>query len=346
MLIDINQVKVSERIRKDYGDIEELANDIKENGLINPPVITPEYELIAGERRLRALQFLNYNQIEVRVMTVKDALHQLKLEISENENRKDFSFSEKMQWAEELKKEYEKIARENMSKGGEGLPVSVNLDSNKKIANDLDMGKETYRQAKYISDNASEEVIKQLDDGQLSINKAYVTLKQEKQQLENNNKELKIELEQERSKEPEIIDNTDHSTIDKLKQDLEYQKKQYIVAKEKEELLNEQIKNYEEDSQNYKNLKNQIKSLTEEKDNIGRQIESGLSLSGYIYDVEDFLKTKLSPIQYSRALLEQQNNPIVIKNVIEIIECVEKWCQETRKYLPKNQQNIINVEEY
>ena len=346
MLVDINQVKVSERIRKDYGDIKELANDIKENGLINPPVVTPEYQLIAGERRLRALQFLDYKQIEVRVMTVKDALHQLKLEISENENRKDFSFSEKMQWAEELKKEYEKIAKENMSKGGEGLPVLVNLDSNKQVADDLEIGKETYRQAKYISDNASDDIIKQLDDGQLSINKAYITLKQEKQQLENNNKELKIELEQERSKEPEIIDNTDHSSIDKLKQDLEYQKKQYTLAKEKEELLNEQIKNYEEDSRNYKNLKNQIKSLTEEKDNIGRQIESGLLLSGYIYDIEDFLKTKLSPIQYSRALLEQQNNPTVIKNVVEIIECVEKWCQETRKYLPKNQQNIINVEEY
>ena len=251
-----------------------------------------------------------------------------------------------MQWAEELKKEYEKIAKENMSKGGEGLPVLVNLDSNKQVADDLEIGKETYRQAKYISDNASDDIIKQLDDGQLSINKAYITLKQEKQQLENNNKELKIELEQERSKEPEIIDNTDHSSIDKLKQDLEYQKKQYTLAKEKEELLNEQIKNYEEDSRNYKNLKNQIKSLTEEKDNIGRQIESGLLLSGYIYDIEDFLKTKLSPIQYSRALLEQQNNPTVIKNVVEIIECVEKWCQETRKYLPKNQQNIINVEEY
>jgi ParB family chromosome partitioning protein len=63
--------------------------------------------------RLRSLQYLNYNQIEVRVMTVQDALHQLKLEISENENRKDFSFSEKMKWAEGLKKEYSKIVEQN-----------------------------------------------------------------------------------------------------------------------------------------------------------------------------------------------------------------------------------------
>ena len=37
MLIDINRINVSDRIRKDFGDIEELASDLKENGLINPP---------------------------------------------------------------------------------------------------------------------------------------------------------------------------------------------------------------------------------------------------------------------------------------------------------------------
>ena len=55
MLIDISKIKVAERIRKDFGNIKELADDIKENGLINPPVVTPDFELIAGERRLRAL---------------------------------------------------------------------------------------------------------------------------------------------------------------------------------------------------------------------------------------------------------------------------------------------------
>ncbi|MGU3440003.1 ParB N-terminal domain-containing protein [Bacillus cereus] len=39
MLLDINQIKVAERIRKEFGNIEELANDIKENGLINPLVL-------------------------------------------------------------------------------------------------------------------------------------------------------------------------------------------------------------------------------------------------------------------------------------------------------------------
>lgn len=175
MLIDINKIIIKDRIRKDFGNIEELAKDIKENGLINPPVVTPEYVLIAGERRTKACQVLNYSQIEVRVMTVKDALHQLKLEISENENRKDFSFSEKMQWAEQLKDEYSKIAKKNQ---GGRIRASTPIDSNKQVAKDVGFGnKETYRQAKYIYENGNEDLIKQLDEGQLSINKAYNTLK-------------------------------------------------------------------------------------------------------------------------------------------------------------------------
>jgi hypothetical protein len=39
-------------------------------------------------------------------------------------------------------------------------------------------------------------------------------------------------------------------------------------------------------------------------------------------------------------------NKTVMKNLQEIIETVELWCSDMRKYLPKNQQNIIiNVEE-
>ena len=99
MLININKVTVGKRIRKDYGDIASLADDIQDRGLINPPVVTPDYELIAGERRLEAMKKLDYKQIEVRVMSVEDQEHQLKIEISENEERKEFTYSEKMDYA-------------------------------------------------------------------------------------------------------------------------------------------------------------------------------------------------------------------------------------------------------
>lgn len=84
-----------------------------------------------------------------------------------------------MKWAEELKKEYGKIARENQGARndltyGQDCP---NVETSQKIAEDLDMSKTNLKKSQYIYNNADEELIKKLDEGQLSINKAYNSVK-------------------------------------------------------------------------------------------------------------------------------------------------------------------------
>ncbi|NFA60856.1 hypothetical protein K8O96_03240 [Clostridium sporogenes] len=81
------------------------------------------------------------------------------------------------QWAEQLKEEYSKIAKENQatSTGGKKPQLSLTLDeaekidSNKQVANDLDMGTTTYKKAKYIYEDGNNELIQQLDDEELHI---------------------------------------------------------------------------------------------------------------------------------------------------------------------------------
>lgn len=185
MLIDINKVSVGKRIRKDYGDIQSLSDDIKKNGLINPPVVTPDYELIAGERRLEAMKKLEYKQIEVRVMSVEDHEHQLKMEISENEERKEFTYSEKMDYAQQL----ERIeAKKSKDRKTSTLKQNKNTDMDhgpqrKGSTRDI-VGKasgfgsgRTYARAKYIYENADEETIKEVDEGKKSIRKAHDELR-------------------------------------------------------------------------------------------------------------------------------------------------------------------------
>lgn len=357
MLININQIKVTDRIRKDFGNIEELAQDINDNGLINPPVVTPEFELIAGERRLRAMKYLGYQQIEVRVMTVKDALHQLKLEISENENRKDFSFSEKMEWAEKLKDEYEKIAKENMAKGGQGRQISDTLRTDDTVAQEVGLGsRDTFRKAEYIYQNADEEMIKQLDEGNLSINKAYITLKERAKQLEQANQvlentynelsgkyqQINNELNVLKNKPSEVVevivevDNTDYNKINQLTKQLEFAEKQKVI-------LEREVKLNESEAKAYKELKESIDKLKLEREDIHRQIESATSISKFVVDIEDTLQTKLAPIKYSRAISEQLNNEVVINNILEIVGRVEDWCMEMRELISKDE-NVINIE--
>lgn len=138
MLIEIEKIKIKDRIRKDFGNIQELADDIRDNGLINPPVITPDtYELITGERRIRAMKLLGYKQIEVRPIAVKDAEHQLNLEISENEARKDFSKAERIDYARRLERIESLKAKERMSDGGKGCQISDNLRTDDYVSEKL-----------------------------------------------------------------------------------------------------------------------------------------------------------------------------------------------------------------
>ncbi|MCR8633447.1 ParB N-terminal domain-containing protein [Paenibacillus radicis (ex Xue et al. 2023)] len=179
MLIDIKKIKVNDRIRKDFGNIEELAADIRENGLINPIVITPDNQLIAGERRLRAHQFLNQQEVPVRVMEISDYEHQLRLEISENEHRKEFSFSERVEWAKRLEQVEKLKAKERMGQGKENLPDLVTGQVRDIVADQAGFGSgKQYDKAKFIADNATPEIIQQLDAGLISTHKAFIETKE------------------------------------------------------------------------------------------------------------------------------------------------------------------------
>ncbi|GGF86430.1 ParB N-terminal domain-containing protein [Paenibacillus aceti] len=174
MLIDIEKIKVSDRIRKDFGGIEELAHDIEQNGLINPIVVTPDYQLVAGERRLRAHEFLGRKQVLARIMEITDYEHQLRLEISENEHRKEFTFSERIEWAKRLE-DVERIkAKERMSGGKENFPEQSGQVRDI-VAEQAGFGSgKQYDKAKFIAENATPEIIQQLDAGLISTHKAFI----------------------------------------------------------------------------------------------------------------------------------------------------------------------------
>ncbi|CAI3673562.1 hypothetical protein CNEO4_620017 [Clostridium neonatale] len=182
-----------------------------------------------------------------------------------------------MQWAEQLREEYSKIAKENMSKGGQSCPTLENIETSKKISEDLDIGQTTLKKAQYIWNNADEEIIKELDEGKLSINKAYNTLKDKLKQQEEKNQELRQALDREKNKpkEKEIIeiDNTDYalqSKLKKIEKELEEKEIESNRFKTRLELMTDKAEAYKQDSEDYK--KDIIEKYAEEnnlnKDNL------------------------------------------------------------------------------
>lgn len=86
--------KYQPRKRFDQAKLQELAASIRENGIIQPIIVTKtedsEYELIAGERRLEAAKLAGLSEVPVIVRCVSHK-EQLQLAIIENIQREDLN---------------------------------------------------------------------------------------------------------------------------------------------------------------------------------------------------------------------------------------------------------------
>jgi ParB family chromosome partitioning protein len=179
MFIDIDKIKVSSRIRKDFGDINELAEDIKKNGLINPPAINKDYQLLAGERRLRACKKLGWKQIPVNMIDTDGEEQDLSIEISENEARKEFTMTERLAYARKLT-EIESAKAKQRQGTRTDLNICPKSDESKRsddaVAQAVGMGRDKLRKAQIIEENKNlidADDFKNWDDGKLSTNKLY-----------------------------------------------------------------------------------------------------------------------------------------------------------------------------
>jgi ParB family chromosome partitioning protein len=196
MKIEINKIKIVPRIRKEVSKIEELAENIREHGLISPIAVMPldggEYQLLAGLRRVRAMELNAEPQIEAKIFPMSDAEEALNIEYSENEQREQFVFSEKMDYAK-LIEEIESVkAKERMSEGGNEIgrgrlktekvgmdcgPYPISGSRRDIIGEKIGMSGKQYDRAKYIVENASPEIIEQIDRGKKTITAVYNQLR-------------------------------------------------------------------------------------------------------------------------------------------------------------------------
>jgi hypothetical protein len=97
----IASIRIGNRRRRDFGDIDGLAASIRDTGLLHPVVVTPDNLLIAGHRRFLAAKSLKWKSVPVHVVDIESLLLG---EYAENELRKDFSTSERIDIGGEVEK--------------------------------------------------------------------------------------------------------------------------------------------------------------------------------------------------------------------------------------------------
>jgi ParB family chromosome partitioning protein len=151
--------KYQPRVHMDEGSLYELAESIKEQGIMQPILVRPlagsasgsgaaEYEIIAGERRFRAAKLAGLESIPVLVRDVPDEVAAV-MALIENMQREDLNPLEEAQGLQRLIREFGLTHEAAAGAVGRSRSAASNLlrllnlsDSVQKmlVAGDLDMG--------------------------------------------------------------------------------------------------------------------------------------------------------------------------------------------------------------
>ena len=95
-LIPVSSITIDRenRQRRDLKNIEDLAESIRERGLINPIVVTQDLILVAGERRLTAHMHLGFDMIAVQYAEDLDTEELHMIELEENIKRDELDWKD------------------------------------------------------------------------------------------------------------------------------------------------------------------------------------------------------------------------------------------------------------
>ncbi len=94
--ISLKDVIVKDRMRKDFPNIDKLAESISLHGQIAPIVLDENNVLIAGERRYKAHQLLKKETIDVIYRSELSELQKKEIELEENIQRESFTWQEEV----------------------------------------------------------------------------------------------------------------------------------------------------------------------------------------------------------------------------------------------------------
>jgi|GEM_PF-2278419 len=108
--IPIGDIQTAPQVRKvfDQAALDELAQSIREHGVIQPLIVRPvdgAFVLVAGERRLRAAKLTTFERVPCRVMQLTDE-QAAKLQLLENLQRRDLDAIEEAEGYDALIREH------------------------------------------------------------------------------------------------------------------------------------------------------------------------------------------------------------------------------------------------
>lgn len=184
-----SSLKIADRHRKDMGDLQSLADSIKEVGLLQPIGITHDKRLVFGHRRVLAMRdILGWKEIPAVTVDLDSIISG---EYVENEIRKDFTLSERDSIRRAIDAEEKAKAKERQgTRTDRGKNIQQNSAGSKgkqsrtASAKRVGLGShDTATKVAKVVDQGAPELVAAMDAGAVSVNAAakLVELPKEKQ---------------------------------------------------------------------------------------------------------------------------------------------------------------------
>ncbi len=150
-MIEVEKIKpnpLQPRKEFDEKELHDLTESIKQVGILQPLIVTKiekdtptgrdvEYELIAGERRLRAAQAANLPRVPVVIRRRTTTPEKLALSVIENIQRQNLNPVEEARAYERLNKEFKMSSYEMAKHVGRSHPVIINAIRMLRLPDDM-----------------------------------------------------------------------------------------------------------------------------------------------------------------------------------------------------------------
>ena len=199
--MNIKDIKIGDRFRKDLGDIKTLASSIQEIGLLQPIVVNQDNELIVGQRRLEACKILGQTEVSTTIVNLDDII---KGEFHENAVRKGFTLSERVAILLEIEKRrlghrqkkdsnLESFQTENKNKRSVDIVANYTGVSQGQLANEKKLV-EMANNGNGFAIVDAQKILDKVDKCTMSVNKALKKLQDQQERNELINSKPVIDL--------------------------------------------------------------------------------------------------------------------------------------------------------
>lgn len=173
----------------DKEKIRELAQSIKESDLLQPPIVRKldgQYQIVAGERRIKALKLLGKTEVDTIIWEAKDDIEALEKSAIENLQREDLTSVEKENviydlWKSGRYKDYTDLAK----KLGANLKMITDCirakEDRQKFSVHEQISTRSIAHTKTLPDKERKEIFKKLERKELSTDLVddYVAFKKQ-----------------------------------------------------------------------------------------------------------------------------------------------------------------------